>query len=412
MELSKSQNDIVLSDSRNIVVDAAAGSGKTRVLVERVKHLISKGADPNRIVIITYTNKAADELVQRLSSVSGSDKCFIGTIHSYAYKLLRRNDMTFEIFSEDIQTRYMRYLIEKYGYRCTFSDYELFVKLEKLVSLGKMSKNDVSKHFSDISVYNEIMNLLGRETSYACKETVVTLCKQNNVLTFDDLIESVTKQKLFGKIEHLFVDEVQDIGYLEFNFLLALKAENNFMIGDDYQNIYGFRGGDVRIFLSLIENDDWKTYTLSENYRCARSIIDYANNIIKNATDIVNKDVVAFRDTCGDVQFFSKSMLAKEIKKLQNEKFLILVRTNKEASSVCAALKADGIPYRQARSEDSVDSINENIIIMTVHQAKGLECKNVAIYGKFPFNGKGSSDELKVLYVAITRAMDRLYVFI
>ena len=234
--LSKEQQEIVDSTSKKIIVDAGSGSGKTRVLTERVRKLLNEGVNPHSVVVITFTNMAANELHNRLSDVKNGDKCFIGTIHAYAHKLLKASGKDFDVFSEYYQTLFMDQLIKKYGYYSTMNDYLEFLKYDKLVASGRMSRSEIRSKFTDYKVYEEIMALLGRVTS-SKKETVVTLCKENNVITFDELIELATEyfEKSGAKLEYLFVDELQDIGYLEYNFLLNLNAENYFFIGDDYQ---------------------------------------------------------------------------------------------------------------------------------------------------------------------------------
>ena len=111
--LSKIQEEIVTSKDSNIIVCAGSGSGKTRVLTERVKYVLENGADPKSVVVITFTNMAANELYTRLEDVPNSKNIFIGTIHAYANKLLKKTGYDYEIFSEYYQTLYMTALIPK-----------------------------------------------------------------------------------------------------------------------------------------------------------------------------------------------------------------------------------------------------------------------------------------------------------
>ena len=422
MVLSKQQTDIVMSDAKNIIVDAAAGSGKTRVLVERVRRLLNNGADPSSFVVITFTNEAANELKSRLSDICNSDKCFIGTIHSYAHKLLKKFGFDFEIFSEYYQTEYMNYLIKKYALYCTFDDYLDFLKYDKLAVSGKISRSSIQSKFSDTKIYSELMQLLGRVPSSYYKETVLTLCKANNVISFDELIELSTKyfSESDTSVGYLFVDELQDIGYLEYSFLMSLNAANNFVIGDDYQAIFGFKGGDVNIFLSLMENKDWTSFTLSENYRTAKSILNYANSIIKKADNIISKDVICKNSNVGELSFIAKSQLDKFLSKLNaDEQWFILARSNREMNMISIALsKMNKNHYcfkRSVSNSSTYDAVkNKNcIVVMTIHAAKGLESERVAIYGKFKADAKDmDSDEIKVYYVALTRAKNKCVVFV
>lgn len=422
INLSDVQKEIVNSNYKNIIVDAAAGSGKTRVLTERVRKLLEDGKDPRSFVVITFTVEAANELKNRLSDVKDINKCFIGTIHAYANRLLRKSGYDFDIFSEFYQTEYMQYLIKNYALYCTFDDYLDFLKYDKMVVSGRMSKNDVQNKFSHKNVYNELMQLLGRVPSSYYKETVVTMCKKNNVITFDELIELSTKyfSESNTKIDYLFVDELQDIGYLEYNFLLSLKATNNFVIGDDFQALYGFKGGDVQIFLSLMKSPDWKSYTMAENYRTAKSILMYANSIIKNAKDIISKDVVCKNTNKGDLSFIAKSQLDKFLVTLNSDdEWFLLTRSNREMNMISTALKKLGIKHncfkRSTSDGATFDEVKNKkcITVMTIHASKGLESENVAIYGKFKVDGKNmDSDEVKVYYVALTRAKNKCTVFV
>ncbi len=421
--LSSIQKEIVLSKDKNIIVDAGSGSGKTRVLTERVRNIIKSGVNPKSIVVITFTNTAANELYNRLSDISKIKECFIGTIHAYANKLLKKTGLEYDIFSEYYQTLFMEQLLSSHGthYYCTMNDYIEFVKYDKLISSGRMSNAELRTKFSDYKVYDELMCLLGKKSNPSYKETVVTLCKKNNVITFDELIELATKyfKETNTNLEYLFVDELQDIGYLEYNFLMSLNATNNFVIGDDYQSIFGFKGGDVNIFLSLMNHPNWKAYYLSENYRTSRSILMYANTIIQKADNIIKKDIVYKNENKGSLEFQSKTLVEKFLSNLKAEDdWFILTRTNKEMVFVDALLSKHNIQhycFKQSNiSQTKLEEIIETpcIKVMTIHSSKGLECKNVALYGKLPIKGTGDSDELKVYYVGLTRAIDRCVVFV
>lgn len=419
--LNDEQQAIVDSDAKNIIVDAGAGSGKTRTLTERVRKILKSGTNPKSVVVITFTNRAANELHRRLSNVKGISDCFIGTIHSYATRLLRKTGYQFEIYSELYQNEFMRVLLQKYGHYATESDYNEFVKYDRLVSLGKMSEREVASKFSDYRVYHEIVSLLGREQDFKYPVTVLTMCKESNILTFDELItlstEYFTQSNI--KLKYLFVDELQDIGVDEYKFLMTLNAENNFFIGDDYQAIYGFKGGDVRIFLSLMNSSDWKTYYLGRNYRTAKSVLMYANSIIQKASDIIKKSVEYGNPSMGKLEFVSKQGLDDFLKNIKpDDDWFILTRTNKEMNQVCAILSKNGIDhysFKQSQiQEDKIDEIMSRkcIRVLTIHSAKGLECENVALYGRFPVKGTGDSDELKVYYVGLTRTINRCVVFV
>ena len=420
--LSDQQAQIVLSNAKNIIVDAAAGSGKTRTLTERVRYILECGADPSSIVVITFTNMAADELYSRLSDEPNHKKLFIGTIHSYAHKVLKKTGNNFEIFSELYQTQFMTGLISEYARYCTQADYELFVKYSKMVDAGKLSKSELPTMFSSSKVYKELMYLLGEENNYMYSETVKTLCERNNIITFDELIKLATQHfnETGTHIEYLFVDELQDIGKSEYDFLMSLNASNNFFIGDDFQSIFGFKGGNVDIFLGLMVAKDWTSFYLTENYRTASSILTFANTVIKKAKNIIAKEVVGVRRDQGSLEFQSKSLVESFIQSnvKQDEDWFLLTRTNKEMYYIESILKKLGMEYYCFKQSNISRKKLEEIMskkcvkVMTVHSSKGLEAENVLLYGKFPIVKTNDDDEYKVFYVGITRAKNRLVVTI
>lgn len=419
--LSKQQLEIVNSNAKNIIVDAGSGSGKTRTLVERVRRLLHDGVDPNSVVVITFTNLAADELISRLSDIPNYEKCFVGTIHSYAHKLLRKSGYDFDIFSEEYQTKYMKYLIDNgYAHRCTMDDYLKYLRLYKKATSGTISKSEIPNSFSNYSAYEELLILLGIVNNQSYKTTVKTLCKANNVITFDELLKLSTEYFNSTKtvLKYLFVDELQDIGCLEYNFLRGLNAENSFVIGDDYQELYQFKGGDVQIFLSLMENPEWEHFFLTENYRTAKNILRYANTVIRQAPNIIVKETIPMNENAGELKFYSKSQLDDVLKGVnENDDWLILTRSNRECGIVEAKLKELGKKFycykpSQVSDEQMVEIKSKPCIkVMTTHASKGGEAENVLVYGKFPANGRTSNpDEFKVYYVAITRAKNRCWI--
>ena len=421
MKLSDSQKRIIDCKYNNIIVDAGSGSGKTRTLTEKVRSVLESGVDPKSVVVITFTNLAADELKRRLVDVPNSDKCFIGTIHSYANHVLRKTGKKYDIYSSEYELEFMKLLIPKYSRYCSAEDYTLLLRLRKQQELGKIKVSEIPYRFTDVKVYKELLYLLGEEQSYQYTETVKTLCKLNNIITFDELLELSTKYFDESKtiLDYLFVDELQDIGYLEYNFLMGLKSKHNFFIGDDYQAIYAFKGGDVNIFLSLMKDNNWTSFYLTENYRTAQMILSYANMIVQKSNNIIKKDYVCKNTEKGELKFETKTRIENFIKDIpKQEQWMFLTRTNKELSLLEAIFKKCEIPYYCVRqtveSEEERQKIlaKSNIKLMTVHKSKGLECDNVALYGKFPIKDTKDTDEYKVFYVGITRSKNKCCIFI
>jgi hypothetical protein len=186
-----------------------------------------------------------------------------------------------------------------------------------------------------------------------------------------------------------------------------------------HNSIFAFKGGDVQIFLSLMNNPDWKAYQLTENYRTAKSILMYANSIVNKADNIIKKNVVFKNENKGQLDFTSKRLLDNFLKDIkEDEDWMILTRSNKEMTQIDSLLrKLNKEHYCLKQSTISTKKMKEImskpcIKVMTIHSAKGLESENVALYGKLPVKGTGDSDELKVFYVGITRAKNKCVIFI
>lgn len=234
--LDEYQLEIVNSTEHNIIVEAGGGAGKTRTLTERVKKLLNDGVNPENIVVITFTRMAAEELKERLVDVPGIGDCFVGTIHSFANRIFKNSNETYQLYTEEIQDKFMNILITLYAKYLTMDRYLEYKDYQKQVDLGIIEQNVVSTMFNSGERY-EINVLLNNEPDNEYPENMKSLCKKNNVITFDELLKRTTQyfKDINGKIEYLFVDEFQDIGPLEKNFFQALNADNYFYIGDEKQ---------------------------------------------------------------------------------------------------------------------------------------------------------------------------------
>lgn len=428
MKLDTNQEQVVNSTAKNIIVSAGAGSGKTRVLTERVKHLIDIGVSPENIVCITFTNKAANEMRDRLADVEGIGDAFIGTIHSFANKILKASGERYDLLTAEKEVEIVRYLIGKYAKYVTHEDYMKFLDLLHLIKLGAKEESILREEFSPSILYELSLFYGGIPKQYErinYPENLYTVCKRRGIITFDELLVKCTNyfKSINAKIEYLLVDELQDIGMNEYGFIMALNADNNFFVGDDWQAIYRFKGGDVRIFLNLMENPDWTAYYLSANYRNATNILDVAKTVIMQADDIMDKNVYATRSEKGKVSVDTKDHLGRYLQQISAEEnykdWFILVRVNKYIYEISKQLDKFNIPYATFKqggtSNEEMESLmNENTVkILTVHTSKGLENKNVILYGNFPIKPKPylrNSDERKVMYVGCTRAMDKLII--
>lgn len=417
--LDPDQEKVVLSQEKNILVVAGAGSGKTRVLVERIKHLINLGVDPINIVAITFTNMAADEMKERLRNVPGIGDAFIGTIHSFANRIYRTSGEPYRLLTDEEHRLIMEEILNRPENKdLTIKRYLAYMDLCHEVEMGKKDE-----------AY--LLDFLTQREKYVldkCPAEIERIRKRDHLITFDELIEYATAfyKSLNASIEYILVDELQDIGTSEYKFIRALNAEHYFFVGDDYQAIYGFKGGNVEIFKRLCNRDkNFTTYFLNRNYRSKKAIIDFAESIIRQVPDRIRKKAVLTQSGSGSVEFHNKSNTAELADILLRDKphwcdYFVLTRTNREAYQLADVLDDHLIDYCFIRRTELTldelrDAMRSNMVkIMTVHASKGLESPNVILFGKFPLKVPPyftNYDERKVMYVGITRAINKLHLF-
>jgi DNA helicase-2/ATP-dependent DNA helicase PcrA len=256
-------------------------------------------------------------------------------------------------------------------------------------------------------------------------ESIDTLCKARNVITFEELLKRAEAyfRSINAEIEHVLVDEFQDVGSLEFNFIDSLQADNYFLVGDDWQSIYSFKGGNVKIFMKLIEDGLFSVYYLTNNYRNSRAVLEIADTIISQVYSKIDKTIVPMSQEEGSVQLLSKRtipVVLDSIKKDGNFRdYFILVRTNKDLFKMQEICEENEVPFTTFKREgmslaDLKRHMDSNRVkILTVHVSKGLEVKNVLLYGNFPVkcpNYMKDEEERKVMYVAVTRAKENLVI--
>lgn len=428
--LDPQQDEIVHSDANNIIVVAAAGSGKTRVLTERIRYLIKdKKVPAHNIVSITFTNMAAEEMRMRLSNLNNIGDAFIGTIHSFANHIMKESGEKYTLLSDELDIQLHKELINKYCSHLTEERYLDFKDLEAKVAVGKANERELSGFFapSEMSEYSmlhypvEIVNQdIKDNTHLTFGESIATLCKKRGIITFDELLVKARKyfEKIQARLEYCFVDELQDVGTLEYSFIKSLNSENYFFVGDDYQAIYGFKGGNVSIFKGLCNNPDFTQYMLTNNYRNGTDILDVADYVISQVDNRIEKEIVPISKEKGNVTINTKnyifSLLCDMSKKVDDfREYFLLVRTNKELFEMTNKCESIGLPYVTFKREgmtlaDLKKKMQKNAIkILTVHTSKGLEADHVILYGNFPLQVpyyRKNDEERKVMYVGITRA--------
>ena len=291
--LNDVQREIVTDTEGRVLVLAGAGSGKTRVLTHRVAYLVGeKGVYGSYVLAITFTNKATAEMRERLNTLLGEDHgVWISTIHSLAASILRRfgehigYDRNFSIYDETDASR----VVSKVVTEAQIDELKFKQALQEHISKAKNDGLSPEEYFKEINGIVDDAEKIVR--LYARYEE---LLKENNAMDFDDLLHQLKKLLLSSeecrtyyqnKFRYIHVDEFQDTNGVQYEIIkiLAEKWGNLFVVGDDDQSIYGWRGARVENILNFDkEFKDAKVYKLLENYRSTTEILDCANNVIKN----------------------------------------------------------------------------------------------------------------------------------
>ena len=370
-ELNEKQKDAVLQTKGPCLVIAGAGSGKTKVLTHKIAYLIEKeGVRPWNILAITFTNKAANEMKERVENLIGdvAKDMWIGTFHSICVRILRK-------------------YIDRIGFTSSFvifdtSDQRTLVKQ----CLKQLNIDD--KMFSDRAVLSEISNAKNdmlepnqyklRTNGEFRKETISQVyeiyqrkLKENNAIDFDDIINYTIKilsenpdilEYYSDKFEYVLVDEYQDTNKAQFTLIsiLAARHGNITVVGDNDQGIYSFRGADIKNILNF-EKDfpGTKIIKLEQNYRCTQNILDAANAVIKNNETKYEKKlwtengkgqmISIYR---GNDEYDEANFIVENINRLRREEYMtyndfaILYRMNSQSRSIEDIFRRENMPYK------------------------------------------------------------------
>jgi len=378
MILSTEQLKAVTSKDRFIFLLAGAGSGKTRVVIERIKYLIKNGANPKKILAITFTRKAAEEMKLRLDN----ELVNVNTFHGYCYQELVKDGLNKQIIDpQDLP----------------FTQSELL-----LISNYKNSLRSVKPPII-LNEYNEYLT-------------------NRNLIDFDDIMNLFLKeyQKKRFDYKYIFIDEFQDTNNLQYEILkLLINNESNvFAVGDPDQSIYRFRGANSKIIDKYLNDFKATLLNLGNNYRSSVKIIDEANYVIKKNKTRIKKELIPNKESDGLVRVYSfenqKSecyFIISKIKELMSKGYLlkdiaIIYRNHSRAST-----------FKRIYVDNYLISVEPNINLLSCHESKGLEFKIVFIIGLeeglFPAVYENMisevEEERRLFFVAITRAKDQLY---
>lgn len=374
-ELNPQQRAAVENIKGPMMIVAGAGSGKTRVITCRIAHLINQGTDAFRILALTFTNKAAREMRERISRIAGDESrnIWMGTFHSVFAKILRIE-------------------ADKIGYPNNFTIYDTDDSKSLLKAILKEQNLDEKLYHPNL-VYNRISaaknNLIsvkeyneneqiqaddfssGRGKIGYIYELYNNRCFRAGAMDFDDLLFKTnlllkehpeTLYKYQNKFQYILVDEYQDTNFSQYLIVKKLAAihENICVVGDDAQSIYGFRGANIKNILNF-EKDypDLKIYKLEQNYRSTQNIVNAANSIISKNKDQISKNVFSEKETGEKIKILrslsdneegkqvAEGILEEKMRNnLNNSNFAILYRTNAQSRAMEEALRKLGIVYK------------------------------------------------------------------
>ena len=369
--LNKEQYEGAVTVNGPVLILAGAGSGKTRVLTHRMAHMIEDlNIFPYKILAITFTNKAAREMKERVVSLIGekAEDMWISTFHSTCVRILRRE-------------------IEKIGYKKNFTIYDSSDQktlLKECIKALQINDRDISEQEIMGKISRAKDSMLSPDAYYRQHESnfrekkiaevykmYQKRLKENNALDFDDLIfktvelfkkDTETLEFYQRKFQYIMVDEYQDTNAVQYELvrLLAEKHRNICVVGDDDQSIYGWRGSDIRIILGF-EKDypDAKVIKLEQNYRSKGNILDAANVVIVNNANRKSKALRTEQDPGEKIQVYRAysdadegSFVASRIAKIKGEQgkknkdFAILYRTNAQSRIFEESLRRAGIAYK------------------------------------------------------------------
>lgn len=373
--LNSSQRAAVEQTEGPVIIIAGAGSGKTRVITYRVAHLIRKGVDAFNILVLTFTNKAAKEMRDRIMTVVGGEakNIWMGTFHSVFAKILRIEadkigyPHNFTIYDTDDSKSVIRAVLKEFAlddklYNPNFVYNRISNAKNNLISVAEYQQNPEIQSEDHSN---------GRGRMGEIYQAYVQRCFKAGAMDFDDLLfktNVLLKEhpevlyKYQNKFRYIMVDEYQDTNFSQYLIVkkLAAKNENICVVGDDAQSIYSFRGANIQNILNF-EKDypDLKIFKLEQNYRSTQNIVNAANSIIANNKNQLHKVIFTENDAGNKIKVsraFSDNEEGKivaeaivqerSIKGLKYNDFAILYRTNAQSRAMEEALRKLNVPYK------------------------------------------------------------------
>ena len=375
-DLNESQRKAVEYIDGPSLVIAGAGSGKTRVLTYKIAYLLQQGVKPWNIMALTFTNKAAREMKERIGKLVGQDLAqhlYMGTFHSIFSRILRSEAQhigftnNFTIYDETDSRSLIKTIVKEMGL-----DEKVYkpASVHSRISMAKNNLMSAENYARDKDLYQADQRAKMPRVGDIFI-TYVQRCQQANAMDFDDLLTLTFKlfqehedirKKYADRFDFLLVDEYQDTNHAQMRIVMQLCKEKERVcaVGDDSQSIYSFRGANIDNILNFQKHfKGAKLFKLEQNYRSTQNIVEAANSLIKHNSNQIPKDVYSKNDK-GECLVYKPAysdkeealIVCREIKRIKRQDdcqysdFAILYRTNAQSRSFEEEFRKQGIPYR------------------------------------------------------------------
>lgn len=380
MDLLKDLNEaqraaVEYIDGPSLVI-AGAGSGKTRVLTYKIAYLLSQGMKPWSIMALTFTNKAAREMKERIGKLVGNDLAqhlYMGTFHSIFSRILRAEaehigfNNNFTIYDESDSRSLIKAIVKEMG--LDDKKYKPAAVHAK-ISMAKNNLMSAAAYESDAAIFEQNKRAQMPEVGKIFV-AYVQRCKQANAMDFDDLLTLTyqlfrehedIRHKYAARFDYVLVDEYQDTNHVQMSIVMQLCQEKLRVcaVGDDSQSIYSFRGANIDNILNYQRQfQGTRLFKLEQNYRSTQTIVEAANSLIRHNRNQIPKDVFSENAKGEKIQYKpaysdkeEAAIVAKDVKRIRREDgcqysdFAILYRTNAQSRSFEEEFRKQGIPYR------------------------------------------------------------------
>lgn len=374
--LNEQQREAVLHMNGPLMIVAGAGSGKTKVLTTRIAHLLANGVDAFHILALTFTNKAAAEMKERIEKILGNQEArnlYIGTFHSVFARILRSEatrigyPANFTIYDTDDSRSVIKAVMQEMG--IDDKTYKPNI-VHNRISAAKNALVTADEYVQDTFLQQEDQRA-NRPKIGAIYQAYAARCFKNGAMDFDDLLLKMYEllrfhNEILYKYQHKFryimIDEYQDTNPVQYQItkLLAAVHENICVVGDDAQSIYSFRGATIENILQFQKDyEDVKVVKLEQNYRSTASILEVANEVIRNNKGQIAKNLWTENPTGEKIRlvrtmtdndegkFIADSIQEQKLRNhFSNKDFAILYRTNAQSRAFEESLRRMGIAYR------------------------------------------------------------------